>query len=115
VISEQFQNYNVTIKDDDNVIGRIVDENDVRIVVQPNPLANERVEIKKSDVIQRQPSKVSPMPEGLVNQLTKEEILDLIAYIESTGKEKASNFSGTKTNGANANLTGQVKPTEPGR
>jgi hypothetical protein len=33
---------------------------------------------------------VSPMPEGLLNQLTKEEILDLIAYIEAMGKERGT-------------------------
>ena len=37
-------------------------------------------------------SSVSPMPEGLLTQLTKSEILDLIAYIESMGKANAANF-----------------------
>ena len=32
------------------------------------------------------------MPEGLLDSFTKEEILDLLAYIESSGKEKANNF-----------------------
>lgn len=33
------------------------------------------------------------MPEGLVNVLTKEEILDLLAYIESGGKATAPAFA----------------------
>ena len=33
-----------------------------------------------------------PMPEGLVNLLTEDEILDLLAYLESTGKQGAANF-----------------------
>jgi len=89
-----------------------VDENDQKLVVQPSPLISERVEINKSDIVQRQASKVSSMPEGLVNQLTKEEILDLIAYIESTGKDKAPNFSVSTTNAANAKVTSEVKPQE---
>jgi hypothetical protein len=69
-----------------------VDEDERKVVLQPSLLASERVEIKTSDILERRPSRVSPMPEGLLNQLTKDEILDLLAYIESAGKEKAANF-----------------------
>ena len=67
-------------------------ENDEKIVVQPAPLSPDRVEIKKSEIAERRPSPLSPMPEGLVDQFSKSEILDLLAYIESGGKEKAANF-----------------------
>jgi len=33
-----------------------------------------------------------PHAEGLVNFADGDEILDLLAYIESTGKERAANF-----------------------
>jgi putative heme-binding domain-containing protein len=92
VISDQFQNIIVVKKDGDSETGRLIDENDKLLVLQPKPLAADRIEIPKSDVTDRHPSKVSPMPEGLLNQFTKEEILDLLAYIESAGKEKAKNF-----------------------
>ncbi len=92
VVSEQFQNFMIIKKDGDDVTGRIVDENDQKISLQPNPLSNDHVEIKKSDIVKREASKLSPMPEGLVNNFTKEEILDLLAYIESMGKPKAANF-----------------------
>lgn len=32
------------------------------------------------------------MPEGMVNTLTKEELLDLIAYLESSGNPNHANF-----------------------
>jgi hypothetical protein len=32
------------------------------------------------------------MPQGLVNNFTQDEILDLIAYMESSGKESAAAF-----------------------
>ena len=92
VVSDQFQNITILKSDGSAETGRIVDENDDQIVVQPSLLASERVAIKKSEIVERRPSKISPMPEGLVNQLTKDEILDLLAYIESAGKEKAANF-----------------------
>ena len=92
IVSEQYQNFTVIEKNGGGVTGRIVDEDDEQIVVQPSLLASERVPIKKADVADRHPSKISPMPEGLANLLTEEEILDLLAYIESTGKERAANF-----------------------
>ena len=92
VVSEQYQNYAIVQKDGEGATGRIVDEDDSKIVVQPSLLSSERVAIKKAEIAERRPSKISPMPEGLVNLLTEDEIHDLLAYIESTGKERATNF-----------------------
>ena len=36
------------------------------------------------------PSKVSMMPTGLLDTLTRDEILDLLAYMKSVGKRAAS-------------------------
>src|SRR5207245_1786532 len=57
VISEQFQNFTVLKKDGEAVTGRIVDENDEKIVVAPNLLAAESEEVKKSEIAERRPSK----------------------------------------------------------
>jgi len=93
VISDQYQNITVTKKDGDEVTGRLVEENDERLVLVVNPLTGDRVEIKKRDAGRRTPSKLSPMPEGLANILTKEEILDLLAYIEAGGKREHAAFA----------------------
>ena len=92
VVSEQFQNFNITKKDGDDVSGRIVDETLDKVVIQPNPLVPDRVEIKKSEIAGRTASKLSPMPEGLLNTFNQNEILDLLAYIESSGRKSAANF-----------------------
>lgn len=93
VVSDQFQNTTVVKKDGDDITGRITDENSERIIVLPNMLAPEAtVEIPLAEIARREPSKVSPMPTGLLNNLTKEEILDLLAYLESAGKAGAANF-----------------------
>ena len=92
VVSEQYQNLTVTKKDGDDVTGRLVEETDTKLVLVPNQLTGEKVEVKKSDVQSRAPSKLSPMPEALVNILTKDEILDLLAYIESGGKRDHAAF-----------------------
>ena len=92
VVSEQYQNYTVVQRNGEGATGRIIDETEEKVVVQPNPLSSERVEFKKTDIVERRPSKISPMPEGLANLLTEDEILDLLAYIESGGNEQAPNF-----------------------
>ena len=92
VVSEQYQNITVTKKDGDDVTGRLLEDTDTKLVLATNPLTMDKTEIKKSDVKSRVPSKVSPMPEGLVNILSREEILDLLAYIESAGKKESAAF-----------------------
>jgi putative heme-binding domain-containing protein len=92
VISDQYQNIQVTTKNGDDVVGRLVDENDKVIGVVPNLLTGDRVEIKKSNIADRHASKLSPMPEGLVSILTKDEILDLVAYLESGGRKEHAAF-----------------------
>ncbi|HEU0010329.1 MAG TPA: c-type cytochrome, partial [Verrucomicrobiae bacterium] len=94
VVSEQYQNITVIKKDGDDVTGRLVEETDTKLVLIPNQLTGEKVEVKKSDVQSRAASKLSPMPEGLINVLTKEEILDLIAYVESGGRKSHAAFQG---------------------
>ena len=96
IISDQYQNIVVTTRDGDLVVGRLVEENDQKLVLVTNPLTGEKAEVAKADVESRAPSKVSPMPEGLLNVLTKEEILDLLAFIESGGKQDAAVFSQAK-------------------
>jgi hypothetical protein len=61
-------------------------------VIQPNPLEPERVVVPKSDVDTVQPSKTSPMPDHLVDGLTPDEILDLIAYVQSQGRKEYRAF-----------------------
>ncbi|MDB6123040.1 MAG: heme-binding protein [Pedosphaera sp.] len=92
VVSEQYQNITFTKKDGDDVTGRILEENDSKIVVITNPLTQTKVEVLKADITKRAAAKLSPMPEGLVNVLTREEILDLLAYLESGGKQTAAAF-----------------------
>lgn len=92
VVSEQYQNMNIQLKDGEDVSGRLVDETNEKYVVLVNPLENTRVDVKKRDIEQMRPSTVSPMPAGLINILGKDEVLDLLAYMESGGNAKSANF-----------------------
>ena len=80
----------------DDITGRVVEEDGRKIVVVTDPLKQTQREVPKSEIQERRPSKLSPMPEGLVSILTKEEILDLLAYIESGGKPTAAAFGSRK-------------------
>lgn len=93
VVSEQYMNTAVRQKNGDVVIGRLMRETKDALVLRPDPLKNDEVTIRKSDIDVRQLSKISPMPEGLVNTFTKGEILDLMAYLESGGRKDHPDFS----------------------
>ena len=93
VVSEQFQNTTVVLKNGDDVTGRMVDEQKDKLILVPNPLEpNNRVTVKKTDIKSRGFSKLSPMPEGLINTLSQEEILDLLAFLESAGRKNHPAF-----------------------
>jgi len=93
VVSDQFLTSIIVKKDGESISGRVTDENAERLVILTNPLSAESIEeVRIADIASRTPSKTSPMPTTLLNQLTADEILDLLAYIESAGNSKAGNF-----------------------
>jgi hypothetical protein len=67
------------------VSGTIMSEDADKIVVRPSALSNATVRVDKKTLVSRRPSKLSTMPAGLIDVLTEEEILDLLAYIRSAG------------------------------
>lgn len=94
VVSEQFQNTSVWLKNGDDHTGRLVNETADSLVLVPNQLQPDtKVTVKKADVTKRAFSKLSPMPAGLADALTKEDILDLLAFIESAGRRQHAAFA----------------------
>jgi hypothetical protein len=52
-----------------------------------DPLAPEiAVDVAKDDIVSYAESEVSPMPPALLNTLTPEEIFDLLAFLERSGR-----------------------------
>ena len=92
VISEQYANTDITLKDGTVFTGRIVSDTDEMIILRPSMLAPDTKEIRKADIRSKETSKVSPMMPGLMNTLTKEEILDLLAYFDAAAKPDAAAF-----------------------
>jgi len=85
VVSDQYVNTIITTGDGEVLTGRIIEEDDKWIKLRTDPFAQELVQVPKANIDQRQPSKLSEMPQGLINTLTPEEILDLVAYMRSAG------------------------------
>lgn len=96
VIGEKFQNTILTKKNGDDVTGWIVFETADKVTIITDPITTKRIDVKKSEIQSRRISQLSPMPEGLVDTLTREDILDLLAYIESAGKKDSPAFVALK-------------------
>ncbi|HUY93262.1 MAG TPA: c-type cytochrome [Pirellulales bacterium] len=85
-INEQFVSMVVVTNDEEVFQGMIVNLNGDTIMINTDPTdPNQQTAVDRKEVASIEPSKVSPMPTGLLAPLTQEEILDLVAYIVSGG------------------------------
>lgn len=89
VIAEVYRNVTVTTRAGESHTGQLLTEGDYRsrdLRLVSNPLEPFAVTtIKKPDIVSARESTVSPMPEGLLDSLTREDILDLLAFLEAGG------------------------------
>lgn len=82
-INEKFQNQKLIMSDGRTITGVITKQEAGEYHVITNLLTpNSITRVKVKDVEEKVPSKTSPMPDGLVNVLTKEEIVDLVSFLE---------------------------------
>jgi hypothetical protein len=70
----------------------------VRVIENPLASAKPR-ELKADDVTARKKAATSMMPRGLLDKLTKDEILDLLAYVQSKADPKHKLFQGGHDHG----------------
>ena len=91
VIGDRYKNYVFELNDGDELVGMIVKEDAATVSVQSGPSDTLIKHVKKSDIKKRELQGSSQMPLGLLSMLTKEQILDLLAYIESGGSTAAHN------------------------
>jgi putative heme-binding domain-containing protein len=84
-IEERYRNSYFELKDGDSLTGMILKENDQNVTIQSGPADSLIQVLKKSEIQQRRVSSSSPMPVGLLNGLSKSQIFDLLAYVESGG------------------------------
>ncbi len=86
-----------TLKSGRTLQGVVVEEGNGVYKVAPALSAVENtIEIKEADVVSKKPSPVSPMPPGLLNPFTREQIIDLFAFLDSKGDPEAKIFQSAK-------------------
>ncbi|MCB9949531.1 MAG: c-type cytochrome [Planctomycetaceae bacterium] len=66
--------------------GFIKEENEQHVTLIPNLLTPDVTQqLGQREIEVRKPSAISPMPEGLLNRLTREEIIDLVSWLQIPG------------------------------
>ena len=88
VISDQYRDTIFITKKGKTIVGKILNDEGGVLSVQTDPLSFKLTKISKENIAKQTFSTVSSMPEGLLDVLTKEEIVDLLKYIQSGGKGK---------------------------
>jgi putative heme-binding domain-containing protein len=85
-IDEAYRLVRVETKDETEWSGGLVGQDDREIRLRPSLLVPDQVvTLDRKQVRSIYTSPLSPMPEGMVSTLTREAILDLLAYLEAGG------------------------------
>ena len=93
VISDQYGMIVVTKTGGDVISGRVANLNGDTLNIAENMLApGDFTNVKRGDIEKIEPSTVSPMPEGLLSTLSREDVLDMVAYLMSRGDPKNKLF-----------------------
>jgi putative heme-binding domain-containing protein len=93
-INEKYQTFVFQTDSGETITALVLSDTPDTVKVIENPLVKAQpIELKKSEITARKKSDVSIMPKGLLDKLTREEILDLIAYVIAGGKENHPVFS----------------------
>jgi putative heme-binding domain-containing protein len=94
VINEQFAPIVVTKNNGESVTGVVVNLSGDNVTLNTDLSdPDQRVNLDRKEVKSIEASQVSPMPPMLLNMLTKEEILDLVAYTLSQGDAASPMFA----------------------
>ncbi|MEZ6138337.1 MAG: c-type cytochrome [Pirellulaceae bacterium] len=94
VINEQFSSISVLTVDGDIHTGVVVNLNGDSMTINTDLTdPNQRVNIDRKEIEELRVSNVSAMPVGLMNRMTKDEILDMLAYIISMGDAQHELFN----------------------
>jgi len=93
-INEKFQTTVFLLDSGQTITGLVVEETPTVYKVIENPLAKAvPIEVKKDEIVNQKKSPISLMPKGLLDKLTREEILDLVAYVVAKGDKANAVYS----------------------
>ncbi|MDP3072808.1 MAG: c-type cytochrome [Opitutaceae bacterium] len=93
-INEQFVPSVLTKNNGETVVGVVTNLQGDTVTITTDPSEpNNLTRVDRKEVKSIEPSKISPMPPMLLNMLTKDEVLDLVAYVLSGGDPKHAMFA----------------------
>ena len=92
VIDPKYRNLVYRLADGNVVVGRSAHVSRTEIQVETDPLLLTMVTVDRSQIEEVIPSTTSPMPDGLVDILDSEDILDLVALLKAGGNPKNAVF-----------------------
>ena len=80
-IGPEYITTRLTLKNGEQVMGLITEDTPDQVVVQIAPEQQRR--LRASDVVSRQQTRVSPMPEGLLDSLSMQQLADLLEFLST--------------------------------
>ena len=96
-ISDQYEATQFRLEDDTVIVGRVANLNGDVLMVSTNMLdPGNFTNVKRGDIAEMRASKVSMMPTGLLDTLSSDEVIDLLAYLKSGGNPKHEIYAGKK-------------------
>jgi putative heme-binding domain-containing protein len=99
-IDEKYQTQVFALKSGKVVTGLVLETTPEAYKIVENPMAKTPpILVNKAEIDEQSKSTVSLMPKGLLDKLTREEILDLMAYIVGKGDPKSPLFQGQHQHG----------------
>jgi putative heme-binding domain-containing protein len=103
-IHEKYRTSQFVLESGRVVSGVVIEESPDTLRIATNLLAPEQTTVvRKAEIEDRIPSQVSPMPVGLLNVLTREEILDLVSFVEAGDRLPAGVVHGSAHGGTAPN------------
>ncbi|MCH2182936.1 MAG: PA14 domain-containing protein [Mariniblastus sp.] len=94
-IDDQYAANIFLLETGDTISGLVMEEDDDVVKIVVDPLAKDQLtSLNKAQIEGRKKAKVSQMPEGMVDKLSREEIIDLVAYVLSNADPKHKVFEG---------------------
>lgn len=82
VIQDDYKLVVITTRDGRTYSGNVIEENDRQVTMRI--VGQEPIKVSKSDIQSREVTEKSMMPEGLLKNLSDEEVLDLVAFLKTT-------------------------------
>jgi len=86
IIEDRYRNITFSMKDGESVAGMVLKEDADSVTIQAGPSDALVQKLKKSDIADRKPQPSSIMPAGLLNNLSKDQVLDLLGFVTSGGE-----------------------------